>query len=81
MLPTAISLNKENFVNMSHAHNFWKKEWINIGSVVRLMLKNLSRSSHQRYPKEKGTLRNFAKLTGKHMCQSLSFNKVVGKAF
>ena len=81
MLPTAISLNKENFVNMSHAHNFWKKEWINIGSVVRLMLKILSTSSHQRYPKEKGTLRNFAKLTGKHMCQSLSFNKVAGKAF
>ena len=27
---------------------------------------------------EKGVLRNFAKLTGKHLCQRLFFNKVVG---
>ena len=27
---------------------------------------------------EKGVLRNFAKLTGKHTCQSLFFNKVAG---
>ena len=26
----------------------------------------------------KGVLRNFAKLTGKHLCQSLYFNKVAG---
>ena len=26
----------------------------------------------------KGVLRNFAKFTGKHLCQSLSFNKVIG---
>ena len=26
----------------------------------------------------KGVLRNFAKFTGKHLCQSLSFNEVVG---
>ena len=25
---------------------------------------------------EKGVLRNFKKITGKHLCQSLSFNKV-----
>ena len=29
---------------------------------------------------KKGVLRNFAKLTGKHLCQSLFFNKVVGLA-
>ena len=29
---------------------------------------------------EKGVLRNFAKFTGKHLCQSLSFNKVAGVA-
>ena len=27
---------------------------------------------------EKGVLRNFAKFTGKHLCQSLFFNKVTG---
>ena len=34
------------------------------------------RSSHQRCPAIKGVLRNFAKLTGKHLCQSLFSNKV-----
>ena len=29
---------------------------------------------------EKVVLRNFAKFTGKHLCQSLSFNKVAGAA-
>ena len=27
---------------------------------------------------KKGVLRNFAKFTGKHLCQSLFFNKVAG---
>ena len=27
---------------------------------------------------EKGVLKNFAKFTGKHLCQSLVFNKVAG---
>ena len=27
---------------------------------------------------KKGVLRNFAKITGKHLCQSLFFNKVAG---
>ena len=27
---------------------------------------------------EKGVLRNFTKFTGKHLCQSLFFNKVAG---
>ena len=39
------------------------------------------RSSHQRYSVKKGVLRNFAKFTGKHLCQSLFFNKVGGGAF
>ena len=33
------------------------------------------RSSHQRCPVIKVVLRNFAKLTGKHLCQGLFFNK------
>ena len=34
------------------------------------------RSSHQRCSMKKGVLRNFTKFTGKHLCQSLFFNKV-----
>ena len=34
------------------------------------------RSSHRRCSVKKGVLRNFAKFTGKHLCQSLFFNKV-----
>ena len=37
-----------------------------------------SRSSHRRCSVRKGVLRNFAKFTGKHLCQSLYFNKVAG---
>ena len=36
------------------------------------------RSNHQRCSVRKGVLRNFAKLTGKHLCQSLFFNKIAG---
>ena len=36
----------------------------------------LVKSSHQRCSIIKGVLRNFAKFTGKHLCQSLFFNKV-----
>ena len=39
-------------------------------------------SYHQNQPPKvfckKGVLRNFAKFTGKHLCQSLFFNKVAG---
>ena len=35
------------------------------------------RSSHRRCSVKKGVLRNFAKFTGKHLCQSLFFNKVI----
>ena len=36
------------------------------------------RSSHRRCSLREGVLRNFAKLTGKHLYQSLFFNKVAG---
>ena len=36
------------------------------------------RNSHRRCSVRKGVLRNFAKFTGKHLCQSLFFNKVAG---
>ena len=36
------------------------------------------RSSHRRCSIKIGVLKNFAKFTGKHLCQSLFFNKVAG---
>ena len=36
----------------------------------------LFRSIPQRCSMKKGVLRNFTKFTGKHLCQSLFFNKV-----
>ena len=36
----------------------------------------VTRSSHRRSSVRKGVLRNFAKFTGKHLRQSLYFNKV-----
>ena len=41
----------------------------------------LNRNSHQRCSMKKGVLRNFVKFTGKHLCQSLFFNKVAGLRF
>ena len=32
-------------------------------------------SSHRRYSMKKGVLKNFTKFTGKHLCESLFFNK------
>ena len=43
------------------------------------MLKYRSSSPEVFY--KKGVLRNFAKLTGKHLCQGLFFNKVEGIFF
>ena len=39
---------------------------------------SILRSSHQRCFVKKGVLRNVTKFTGKHLCQSLFFNKVAG---
>ena len=36
------------------------------------------KSRHRRCSVRKGVLKNFAKFTGKHLCQSLFFNKVAG---
>ena len=46
--------------------------------ILTIMGKTLYRSSHQRCSIEKGVLKNFTKFTGKHLCQSLFFNKVAG---
>ena len=35
-----------------------------------------TRNSHRRNSMRKSVLRNFAKFTGKHLCQSLFFNEI-----
>ena len=45
-------------------------------SVVNWL--NLNRTSRPEVFCKKGVLRNFTKFTGKHLCQSLFFNKVAG---
>ena len=45
--------------------------------IIRSYLRNYRRSP-RRYCIEKGVLNIFVKFTGKHLCQSLFFNKVAG---
>ena len=47
-------------------------------SSLASYVENLFRSSRPEVFCKKGVLRNFAKLTGKHLCQELFFNKVAG---
>ena len=46
--------------------------------VFAITVQMKTRSSHQRCSVRKGILRNFAKFTGKHLCQVLFYNKVAG---
>ena len=45
-------------------------------NVSALVLSEAYKSSHQRCSVTKGVLTNFAKFTGKHLCQSLFFDKL-----
>ena len=47
-----------------------------VKKVLRSLNTNKARSSHLRCSVKKGVLRDFAKFTGKHLCQRLFFNKV-----
>ena len=49
-----------------------------VASIYLYIPSKYYRSSLQRCSIRKGALRNFAKFTGKHLCQSLFFNKVAG---
>ena len=68
------SVNRINLTNVLIFHNkkiltfrFW---------LLQPFFYNIFRSSHQRCSVKKGVFRNFAKFVGKHLCQSLFFNKV-----
>ena len=47
-------------------------------NLDRYILILIYKSSHQRCSIKNGVLNNFTKSTGKHLCQSLFFNKVAG---
>ena len=70
------------FIRISYSHrcewscNISLSNFIHTG-VIKLK-RILWRSSHHRYSVKKGVLRNFAKFTGKHLCQRVFFNKVAG---
>ena len=63
-----------------HVHTFKSHLNSEIGSPIFLLFGSWSlvRSSHPEVLCRKGALRNFAKFTGKHLSQSLFFNKVAG---
>ena len=45
--------------------------------VFAITIQMTTRSSHQRCSVRKGVLRNFAKFTGKHLCQVLFYNWLI----
>ena len=64
--------------------SIWLEFLINRFLIKNVYFKNddlqlhLYKSSQRRCSIKKGVLKNFAKFTGKRLCQSLSFNKVAG---
>ena len=54
------------------------KDSISNGKDYKGLEYNWYRTSHRRCSIKKGVLKNFTKFTGKHLCQSLFFNKVAG---
>ena len=73
---TMTSLTKSSF---PHYRKYYKFERKNIKKESAKEDKKLiisRRSSRREVFSKKGVLKNFTKLTGKHLCQSLFFNKV-----
>ena len=67
----------KNFLNYQclFLRNHCLKAWNKLFTEVFL---RPCRSSHRRCSVRKGLFRNFAKFTGKHLCQSLFFKKIAG---
>ena len=59
----------------NHSQNILR---LNSVPCIVVFLWIICRSSHRRCSLRKGVLRNYVKFTGKHLCQSLLFNKVAG---
>ena len=72
--PVMVLSNISSFLCLKLCVCFLFPRSFNTNSTVFLFF----RSSLPKVFCKKGALRNFAKLTGKHLCQSLFFNKVAG---
>ena len=59
-------------------HGNWLRNLFSVGKIIVLYSHVVCRSSHLEMFCEKGVLKNFAKFTGKHLCQGLFFNKGAG---
>ena len=66
--------------NIELVYSIWKPViWkYNFSNSLNVQWSSCSRSSSRRCSVRKDVLRNLAKFTGKHLCQSLYFNKVTG---
>ena len=69
--------NKNNKIKRKAEKNDMNKRWLKTDPFTKVN-RAFYRSSHRRCSVRKGSLRNFAKFTGKHLYQSLFFNKVAG---
>ena len=63
-------------INFSSGSHFLQTRWENLAASNETRI--ISGSSLPEVFCKKCVLRNFAKFTGKHLCQSLFFNKVAG---
>ena len=68
-------LSKYNLEKLNHIH---KPDFRKHTTQIQRQENYKPRSSHRRCSVRKSILRNFAKFTGKHLCQSFFFNKVAG---
>ena len=67
----------------SYCVDVWKNFQSSLNLVVLIVIHLSARLTHLRSNRpelfcKKGALRNFAKSTGNHLCDSLFFNKVAG---
>ena len=63
--------------NIYYRRNFLPMNFFTDGFFTDKVEKDMFGSSHRRCSVTKGVLRNFARFTGKPLCQSLFYNKVV----
>ena len=63
---------------LGHGYSLGKVNWTLSLSKWDKATSKLFRTSHRRWSIKKGVLKNSQKFTGKHLCQSLFFNKAAG---
>ena len=67
--------NKMDLISLKPCLNLCSQTWLKSNrSLVNIFIQNQSPGCSMK----KGVLKNFPKFTGKHLCQSLFFNKVAG---